>query len=93
MKRYLPQNSARYKAKENRYSRNGLVACVACTHNSSSCSAVTLKEFDLLYIKQQLYFTNDKVKQDAILLSVIWVICLHDWFHDSHLRYFTASTL
>ncbi len=65
-KRYLPQNSARYNAKE---SGNGLVASVACTHNSFSCSAVTLKESDLLYIKQQLYFTNDKVKQDAILLS------------------------
>ncbi len=68
-KRYLPQNSAHYKAKENRYSGNGLVTSVACTHNSSSCSAVTLKESDLLYIKQQLCFTNDKVKQDAILLS------------------------
>lgn len=68
-KRCLPQNSARYKEKENRYSGNGLVASVACTHNSSSCSAATLKESDLLYIKQQLYFTNDNVKQDAILLS------------------------
>ncbi len=46
---YLPQNAARYKAKENRYSGNGLVSSVACTHNSSSCSAVTLKESDLLY--------------------------------------------
>lgn len=68
-KRYLPQNSARYKAKESRYSGNGSVSSVACVRNSFSCSAVTLKESDLLYIKQQLYFTNDKVKQDAILLS------------------------
>ncbi len=28
-----------------------------------------LKKSDLLYIKQQLYFTNDKFKQDVILLS------------------------
>lgn len=58
-KRHLPQNSARHKAKENRYSGNGLVASVACTRNSSSCSAVTLKGSDLLYVKQQLYFTKE----------------------------------
>lgn len=68
-KRRLPQNSSRYKAKVNRYSGNGLVASVACTHNTSWCGAVTLKESDLFYIKQQLYSTNDKVEQDAILLS------------------------
>ncbi|XP_052427306.1 uncharacterized protein LOC127969418 [Carassius gibelio] len=68
-KRRLPQNSSRYKAKVNRYSGNGLVASVACTHNTSWCRAVTLKESDLFYIKQQLYSTNDKVEQDAILLS------------------------
>lgn len=68
-KHRYPENSARNKAKENRYSGNGADANIACTHNGTSCAAVTLTEADLSYIKQQLYSTFDKVKQDAILLS------------------------
>ncbi|KAK9976438.1 hypothetical protein ABG768_021643 [Culter alburnus] len=63
------RSSARSLAKEKRYSGNEKISRIACKHNSVSCAAVTLTETDITYIKDQLYSTHDKVKQDAILLS------------------------
>lgn len=68
-KRRQTRNSARCKAKEKRYSGTDRISRIACKHNSVSCAAVTLTETDITYIKEQLYSTHDKVKQDAILLS------------------------
>ena len=46
-----------------------MVPRVACRHDTGFCTAGTLNENDLEYIKGQLYATYDKVKQDAILVS------------------------
>ncbi|KAA0703634.1 hypothetical protein E1301_Tti015520 [Triplophysa tibetana] len=69
-KRRQQHNSARSKAKENRYSASDRIPRVRCTHsNGVLCRADTLTETDITYINKQLYFSHDKVKQDAILLS------------------------
>ena len=50
-KRREPQNSARSRAKNARYSGEGLVPRVTCRHNDTGfCTAGTLNENDLEYI-------------------------------------------
>ncbi|XP_030609214.1 uncharacterized protein LOC115796882 [Archocentrus centrarchus] len=68
-RRHQPENAARTEAKENRYSGSRCVPSIACNHNSPACAAASLTETDLGHIKEQLYRTSDKVKQDAILLT------------------------
>ncbi|XP_041362797.1 uncharacterized protein LOC121378605 [Gigantopelta aegis] len=68
-KRRRPRSSARSIAKTARYSGKGLIPRLTCTHKNALCTAGTLNENDLAYIKGQLYVTKDKVEQDAILVS------------------------
>ncbi|XP_055064736.2 uncharacterized protein [Misgurnus anguillicaudatus] len=74
-KRRYADNSARSRAKENRYSGVDKIPQVACTHNNSvTCRAGALTEADITYINAKLYTSRDKVKQDAILLSYMYVM-------------------
>lgn len=57
-------------ANKARHSGDGKNPFVSCTHNvKGMCVASTLSSNDILYIKAQLYSTQDRFKQDAILLS------------------------
>ncbi|XP_030609211.1 uncharacterized protein LOC115796879 [Archocentrus centrarchus] len=68
-RRHQPENAARTEAEENQYSGSRCVPSIACSHNSPVCVAASLTETDLAHIKEQLYRTSDKVKQDSILLT------------------------
>ncbi|XP_061746904.1 uncharacterized protein LOC133545391 isoform X2 [Nerophis ophidion] len=69
-KKRMPEGSARALAKKARHSGDGKLQTIACAHNNNAmCVASTLSPEDLAYMKGQFYLTQDKVKQDATLLS------------------------
>lgn len=53
-KHHQPHISARFKAKEKRYSGNDMILWVASKHTSVSCAAVTLTETAITYIREQI---------------------------------------
>lgn len=62
--------SKRNESKRQRYSGEGHVPRVACNHaNDSFCVGRNLNDSDISYCSEKLYRTNNKVEQDAILLS------------------------
>ena len=69
-KRANSANSARSVSKQMRHSGAGRIASISCVHKARNvCMATSLSEDDLKFAHSQFYTVQDKLKQDATLLS------------------------
>ena len=71
-------DTKRGKAKKLRHGGASVVPCVSCTHTkATSCKAATISREEIISMKERMYSTTNKEKQDSFLLSYMDITSAH----------------